>query len=120
MSPYDWFSFVETVSGKDLSWFWRTWYFETWTLDQAVESVTESRRSTEIVIRDNGDAPMPVNLTITLQNGDEIKHSEPVDTWLAGSRTLRITVPHRDIVRVEIDAERHFPDTNRSNNIWEK
>ena len=120
MSPYDWFSIVETVSGKDLSWFWRTWYFETWTLDQAVESVTESRRSTEIVIRDNGDAPMPVNLTITLRNGDEIKHSEPVNTWLSGSRTLRITVPHRDIVRVEIDAERHFPDTNRSNNMWEK
>ena len=30
--------------GRDLSWFWRTWWYETWTLDQAIASVDAGRR----------------------------------------------------------------------------
>jgi hypothetical protein len=50
MSPYDWFAFIEADSDRDLTWFWRAWYYETWTMDQAVESVRETRRSTDIII----------------------------------------------------------------------
>jgi len=39
-SPYDFFNTVEDISGRDLSWFWRTWFFETWKLDQAIDTVT--------------------------------------------------------------------------------
>ncbi|MCC5925429.1 MAG: M1 family metallopeptidase [Bacteroidetes bacterium] len=121
MSPYDWFAFVEAESGMDLTWFWRSWYYETWTMDQQVESVHETRRATEITIRDNGNAPMPVHLRLTLSNGEEIDFIEnDINPWLRGERTMTITVPHRNVVRVEIDAHRHFPDTNRSNNIWER
>ena len=43
----------------------------------------------------------------------------PVDTWLQGYRemTITVTTPAR-IARVEINAERRFPDIDRSNNIW--
>lgn len=121
MSPYDWFAFIEAESGRDLTWFWRAWYYETWTMDQAIASVQEQRRSTVITIHDYGHAPMPVHLKLTLANGDTIEHIENnIDPWLRGERTMRIEVPHRNIVRVEIDAHRHFPDTNRSNNFWER
>lgn len=121
MSPYDWFAFIEAESGRDLTWFWRAWYYETWTMDQGIESVQEQRRNTTITIRDNGDAPMPVHLTLWLENGEEIDHiTDSVDVWLQGKRTQTITVPYRGIKRIEIDAHRHFPDTDRSNNVWEK
>src|SRR4051812_34978590 len=35
-TQYDFFNSFNKLSGKDLSWFWRTWWYETWTLDQAI------------------------------------------------------------------------------------
>src|SRR5699024_5629828 len=34
--PWDLFNTFEDISGRDLDWFWRSWYYETWILDQAV------------------------------------------------------------------------------------
>jgi len=121
MSPWDWFAFIEAESGRDLTWFWRAWYYETWLMDQAVGTVTPADDHTLITVLDNGDAPMPVHLLLTLENGEEVEFiHESVDAWLAGSRQLQLEVPYNGVVRVEIDANRHFPDAERSNNVWEK
>jgi hypothetical protein len=117
--PWDFFNYFNASSGQDLSWFWRTWYYETWVLDQSIASVTPGPRGTDIVVRDVGDAPMPARLTITLANGDTLQREIPVTTWLAGARTATVTVPRgREVVRVEIDARGEFPDISRKNNVW--
>ncbi|MEX2603122.1 MAG: M1 family metallopeptidase, partial [Gracilimonas sp.] len=51
-TPYDMFNTFEDVSGMDLDWFWRSWYFETWVLDQAVASVSQKEGKATIVIED--------------------------------------------------------------------
>jgi hypothetical protein len=117
--PWDFFNTFNTLSGQDLSWFWRSFYFETWVLDQAVAGVTPGPRGTAIVVRDLGDAPLPARLTITLANGDTLQREVPVTTWLGGTRTATITVPRgREVTRVEIDARHDFPDVSRKNNLW--
>lgn len=118
INPFDWFNLVESVSGKDLFWFWRSWYFETWTMDHEVVRVEQTRNGSVITIRDNGDAIMPVDLTITLRDGKEHFMRKEVNDWILGRREIQIQVPYRNIVRVEIDANRWFPDTDRSNNVW--
>ena len=117
--PMDFFNAMETAAGQDLDWFWRTWYYETWTLDQAIADVSTSGGETRIVIDDLGLAPMPVHLTLTLENGEERRENIGVDAWLAGERTTALTVRvPSPVVRVEIDAEGNFPDTDRANNVW--
>ena len=118
--PWDFFNTVEEVAGEDLDWFWRTWFYETWTLDQAVASVTETERGAVIVIEDRGLAPMPARVTITRQDGATQTLEVPVEEWLAGRRTATLTFPAAasPIIRVEIDAENAFPDTDRANNVW--
>jgi len=119
--PWDFFNAFNTAAGQDLGWFWRSWYYETWTLDQAVGSVTATPRGTDIVVRDVGDVPMPARLTITLANGETLKREVPVTTWLSGVRTATVSLPRGQVVRrVEIDAERGFPDIDRRNNVWVK
>jgi hypothetical protein len=115
--PQDFWNTFDDVSGRDLDWFWRTWYFETWLLDQAVGSVTVQGDSTAIVVRDLGNAPMPVRLTITLTGGQKVTQEVPVERWLSGAREATVTVPGR-ATRVEIDAENVFPDVDRRNNVW--
>jgi len=118
-SPWDFFHTFNTAAGQDLEWFWRTWYFETWTLDQAVGNVTTDRGGTTIEVVDLGLAPMPARLTATRQDGTTERREVPVETWLAGNRTATVTLPAGSpVVHVEIDAEGHFPDIDRDNNVW--
>ena len=117
--PWDLFNTFERVSGRNLDWFWRSWYYETWTLDHAVASVEQMPEGTRIVIEDRGLVPMPVHLTITRSDGELIRREVPVETWLAGATTATITVPPgAAVTRVEIDREHSFPDIDRSNNAW--
>lgn len=117
--PWDFFNTFSSVSGRQLDWFWRTWYYETWTMDQAVTSVTPGTDGTTIVVEDRGLAPMPVRLTITRTDGTVEEAEIPVETWLAGARSAEYLVVGRlGVAAVEIDAAQVFPDLDRSNNRW--
>ncbi len=118
-TPYDFFATFERLSGRDLDWFWRTWWYETWTLDQAIAGVRTVGDSVEITIEDRGEAPMPVLLAITRANGRTERLTVPVDVWLAGATRHTLRVPGAPaITRVVIDPEQRFPDIDRSNQEW--
>ena len=118
-TPYDYFNAFNTAAGQDLDWFWRTWYYETWTLDQAIASVTPKGSELEVTIQDKGLAPMPVRLAITRGNGT-VEHREiPVAVWLAGNDRTTLTVPG-DVTKIEIDPTNGFPDIDRTNNKWSR
>jgi hypothetical protein len=119
--PWDFFNWFSTAAGQDLDWFWRAFYYETWTLDQAVAEVTPGEDSTTIVIEDRGWAPMPARVTVTREDGETLELEVPVSTWLSGHTTAELEVPGGSpVVRVEIDAEQGFPDIDRSNNTWNR
>ena len=113
------FQLFEAVAGRDLDWFWRSWYYETWKLDQAIAAVESSEDGTRIVIEDRGLIPMPVRLRITFADGSVMRAELPAEQWLSGTTITEITVPGgKEIIRVEIDPEFLFPDADRSNNNW--
>ena len=119
--PYDFFNTVADVSGKDLGWFWTTWFYEPWPLDQAIASVTTRGATTEITIDDRGLAPMPVKLAVTRANGRVQRVEVPVSAWLGGARKYVVKVAAQPAVtKVEIDPEALFPDVDRENNAWKK
>lgn len=117
--PWDFFRTFEDVSGRDLDWFWRSWYYETWLLDQAIGEVRVEGDHSTIVVEDRGRVPMPVPLTIQCRNGETIERTMEVDPWLAGRRHLSVEVECA-IESVTIDAARDYPDVDRSNNTWEE
>jgi len=119
MYPWDMFRTFERVSGQDLEWFWRAWYYETWTLNQELTGVTIKENSSIIQVTDRGDVPMPVLLAITRSGGEVIQERISEQHWLQGRRTAELELPYTDIIRLEIDPEYHFPDVNRKNMLWE-
>jgi len=116
--PHDLWNTFEEVSGRDLDWFWRTWFFETWTLDQAVAGVRAEGDATAIEVEDRGLAPMPARLAVTRADGSVERVEVPVEVWLGGARRHTVRVRGGGVVRVEIDPEEAFPDVDRSNNTW--
>lgn len=117
--PYDFFNTIADVAGRDLSWFWTTWFYEAWPLDQAIDSVSIAADSATITIGDRGLAPMPIPLVVTRADGTVQRLTVPAAVWLAGARHTTVRVP-RDprIIRVEIDPEALLPDVDRGNQTW--
>lgn len=117
--PWDLFNTFEDVSGRDLHWFWSSWYYETWVLNQGIGSVTSEGGAVTVRVVDRGDVPMPVYLTVTFGDGTTQQREIPVEEWLGGLRETEVTVRgEAPVVRVEIDAEHALPDVDRSDNVW--
>jgi hypothetical protein len=117
--PYDFFNTMAQVSGRDLSWFWTSWLYEPWPLDQAIASVVSEGDSTAITIEDRGLAPMPVRLAITRAGGGVQRLEVPVDVWLTGARRHLVRVAAQPaVIKIEIDPDQLLPDMNRSNQVW--
>ncbi|HEY6853988.1 MAG TPA: M1 family metallopeptidase [Gemmatimonadales bacterium] len=117
--PYDFFNSMNAAAGRDLGWFWTTWFYEGWPLDQAIDSVVVTGDSATVSVGDRGLAPMPVLLAVTRADGSIQRVTLPVDAWLGGARRAQVRVASAPrIVRVEIDPEALFPDIDRTNQTW--
>ena len=118
--PWDFFAYVEAGAGRNLGWFWRAWYAETWTLDQALGAVDVAPDgAVRVTVRDRRDVPMPAIVRLTRANGAVETREVPVETWLRGRRTAVVSFgPGAAPVRVELDPNGLLPDLDRSNNVW--
>ncbi len=106
------------MTGRDLSWFLTTWFYEPWPLDQAIAWVHTGGDSDAITVEDRGLAPMPVRLAVTRADGSATRLELPVDMWLGGARHTRCgwRAGRGDAGR---DRSRGgFPDIDRSNQSW--
>lgn len=122
--PWDLFRTFERAAGRELDWFWRTWYYETWRVDQAVTGVRATDGSVTVTVEDQGRAPMPVLLAVTPEGGETVTRRVGVEAWLDGATEVEITVAlpggaPDGPVTVAIDPDHAFPDVDRSDNRWE-
>jgi hypothetical protein len=120
-TPWDLFATFERYVGEDLDWFWSAYYYETWTLDHAVRSVSAAAGGGQtVVIEDRGNAPFPAHVRIRTSTGVSIEHEVEVEHWLAGNTTFEIPVSADAgrVTRVELDPQGYAPDVDRANNFW--
>jgi hypothetical protein len=121
-TPADFFRTIEDGVGEDLSWFWRSWFYTTGRLDQAVDSVTVSDSAGTVVsrvhLRSAESVPMPVELDLRLEDGTAQHLRLPVEIWYGGNQyTLLVPGPKR-VVGASIDSRSVYPDVRRENNAW--
>src|SRR5713226_3846489 len=124
-TPADFFRSMEDGVGEDLSWFWRGWFYRTDVVDQAVDSILTARDSsgntfTEIFLSNLGGLPMPLDLHLTFADGTTDNVRLPVEIWFEGNHFVYVRQLPKEVVKVEIDPNRNFPDVRRQNNTWSK
>jgi aminopeptidase N len=123
--PQDFFNTVESVAGRDLDWFWTPWWYGTGVFDQGIAGVVMEPVSggerVVVTVEDRGEVPLPTIVVVTMANGTERRATIPIENWLTGARSqaLMVEVPGQ-VVRVELDPERLFPDVDRSDNLWDR
>ena len=123
-TPWDFFRTMENVAGEDLNWFWRSWVFNNWRLDQAVSEVKYRNnlpaKGAAITIENMEKMPMPVTIRVKETNGNSFTQSFPVEIWQHGGKYTFTAPTTSEITEVVIDPDKKLPDWNRSNNVWLK
>jgi hypothetical protein len=125
-TPADFFRTMNDALGEDLSWFWRSWFYRSDHLDQAIDSVSVRdsagvAEQVRVFLSNRLEMVAPVDLTITGADSSVQHVKLPVEVWYRGATTsypLRTTVAARP-VRVAVDAHNVYPDVNRTNNTWQ-
>jgi hypothetical protein len=119
--PADFFRTVEEVSGRDLSWFWRGFFYTTAALDQSVESVKqEVGGPTQVTLANLGDAVMPVELQLTFDDGTTSLVKLPVEIWYLGDRYVYEDHSGKTIVAAAVNPDGTFPDAIPTNDAWKR
>lgn len=119
-SPYDLFFTFENVSGKDLSWFWKAYFFEPGYPDLAITNVETKNGHTSLIIRKEGSLPVPVNIKYIYSDGIEENYYRAVEVWKT-ENDLKIEHIHKDKDLIKIIlGNSDIPDTFPYNNIFSK
>ncbi|MGY3088710.1 hypothetical protein ACVWYF_001750 [Hymenobacter sp. UYAg731] len=120
--PKDFFRTMNEASGEDLTWFWREWVYNNWTLDQAVTTVAyvnqDPAQGALITVENKGQAAMPVIADVTETSGKTTRVRLPVEVWQrSGTWTFRYnsTTP---LTLVRLNPTKLLPDANPANNVW--
>jgi hypothetical protein len=112
--PHDLFHTFNDVLDRDLDWFWRGLFYETWTLQHAIGEVDATADAVTVTIVDEGRLPMPAPVRITYADGRTEEQTAPVMPWLDGARTQTLTFPPGTVTRVTIDPDRFLPHLDRA------
>ena len=113
--PADFFRTLEDVTGEDLDWFWRSWFYETDTVDQAVADVTTGD-TTRVTIEQRDELMLPVTVGLTFADGTSEQRRIPAEAFFTqDAHTLTLT---GRLQEVQLDPNQLLPDVNPNNNTW--
>jgi len=119
--PTDFFRTMEQVSGRDLAWFWRSFFYTTAALDQSVEGVKqEGDGSAQVALVNLGDAVMPVELELAFQDGSKELVKLPVEIWYGGNRYVYEVPSGKAVVSARVNPDGTFPDAITTNDMWKR
>lgn len=121
-TPWDFFHTMENVSGEELNWFWRGWFFNKWKVDQAVKGVKyiegSFAKGANITVENIGQLPMPTTVQIKFKDDSSQVVKLPVEVWKRNKTwTFRLNST-KEIDEVTIDPENIIPDADLENNSW--
>ena len=83
-SPSDFFREMESEGGEDLSYFWRGWFMNNWTLDMAVKDYQyvrgDAANGVTVTISNIGQLVLPNVLQVNFADGTNTRVKIPVET----------------------------------------
>jgi len=111
-TPYDFFYAFEDVSGQDLSWLWKPWFFEFGFVDVAIESFENGT----LTMVKNGNRPVPLFVEVNLKNDSSYTKVYPADA-LMNRDSYEIVLPDpKNIAGISVN--NNLPDADLMDNFY--
>ena len=121
-TPADFFRTVENVTGTDLSWYWRAFFYTNDVLDLGVDGVTNATTDGQIVasiaVRRHTSIPFPIIMRLRLADGSTQDVTIPVEIWSSNPRVTAEVPVRSNVIGVRLWPDGTVPDWNDSNDAW--
>jgi hypothetical protein len=128
-TPADFFRTIESVTGTDLAWFWRSFFYGSEVLDIGIENVTGRQEGGEyfadVVLYRTTPVPFPVSIRLKLADGSTQDVRLPVEIWATRTsatpepQRYKATIAVRGLVRgARLWPDPNVPDWNAANDTW--
>ncbi len=117
-TPSDFFRFMASQAGEDLSWWWRGWYFNNETLDLAIAKVAYAGNDNQhltVDIAAQQPLVLPATLEIRFQDGTAKRQTVPVEAFFKSNPAVLTLFTTKKVRDVTIDPDHVLPDADRSN-----
>lgn len=118
--PWDFFNSINDASGKNLNWFWTSWFFTNNYIDLAIKKVTAADKKYTVQIGNVGGFPIPFNAVIHYADGSSDKvHYTPI-LWSTDSKAAKITLTAaagKKVQSIELDGG-IYVDATPADNSW--
>ena len=114
--PYDFFYTFENVTGKNLEWLIKPWFFQYGYVDISIKDVSLNKGNYDINIEKKGLLPAHFGLLINYSDGISDTLSYKASVWMKGETIFNINVPaNKKISKLEI-IDKTLRDADLSNN----
>jgi hypothetical protein len=121
-APSDFFRAMESEGGEDLSYFWRGWYMNNWTLDLAVTDAKyvggDASKGVTVTVENKRQLVLPATLEVAYKDGSKERIRIPVEAWLQRGTGMFTFKGGKPVAMVTVDPDHVLPDDDRKNNAF--
>ena len=116
--PYDFYFTFNEVTGQNLDWFWKPWFFEIGYPDLAIDKVNVQEGKATVKIEKLGNIPVPIKLTVYYEDDSSEMIYFKADVWKNSDRTFVTEVILSGILKEIKLGDINIPDSNTENNLY--
>ncbi len=116
--PWDFFNTFNRASGKNLNWFWDSWFIKSSYIDFRIKNVIKNGKANTVIIENIGGMPAPFDLEITYSDNQKEKVHYTPEVWKANNKQYSIALNSGKTVNEIKLLNGIYMDANPLNNIW--
>jgi hypothetical protein len=118
--PWDYFNSMSNVSGRNLDWYFKNWFFTNGYNDIAISKAVKGKDGYTLTVKNIGGFAIPFDVVLTFTDGStQTIHQTPA-VWEANQKQTYVTfkaVIGKSLKSVTLD-NGIFVDANKADNTW--
>ncbi len=118
--PTDFFFTFNEVVGKELSWYWKPWFYDFTHPDLAITKVKQKKNSIIVEVLNKGKLPVPVKLEVMFHDVVIKEILNTAEVWDSGKDKIEVKVDGVKNFDAVILGSDQIPDVNSIDNVYFK
>lgn len=116
-TPTDLYFTLKSVTGKDYSWYWNSWFYNYGYADLALENVKIDGNRISLTVEKKGELPVPVKLTFEYADGTQDVVYMTAEVWKDSSTFEYAGTSTKALKRIVLGAK-SIPEATPKDNIY--
>ena len=113
--PADFFRTIEDVTGEDLDWFWRGWFYETGRFDQSLADLAVVDGQAVATVENRGAQVLPTTVEFRFSDGSTETATIPAEAYFSTDTVAaRVPLQGRTVVSARLNPTGDLPDDDPS------